>query len=80
MNLAAAEGHPAQVMDMSFANQALALEYLVNNHAKLKPQVYDVPVAVDVEIATLKLKALKVGIDILTPKQRKYLGSWQAGT
>ncbi len=80
VNLAAAEGHPASVMDMSFANQALALEYLVKSKGKLKPQVYDVPMEVDEQIAQLKLKALRVGIDTLTPKQRKYLGSWQAGT
>lgn len=80
VNLAAAEGHPAAVMDMSFANQALALEYLVKNRGKLAPKVYDVPQEVDEEIAHLKLKALKVGIDTLTPKQRKYLGSWQVGT
>lgn len=80
VNLAAAEGHPPAVMDMSFANQALALEYLVKNRGKLKPQVYDVPPEVDEQIAQLKLRALKVAIDTLTPKQRKYLGSWQAGT
>lgn len=80
VNLAAAEGHPAAVMDMSFANQALALEYLVKNRGKLAPKVYDVPPELDAEIAQLKLKALKVGIDTLSLKQRKYLASWQVGT
>ena len=80
VNLAAAEGHPASVMDMSFANQALALEYLVQNHQVLKPGVYTVPPEIDLTIAELKLKALGVGYDVLTPKQRKYLEGWKFGT
>lgn len=80
VNLGAAEGHPSSVMDMSFANQALALEYLVKHHAELKPKVYEVPEELDTEIAHLKLKSLKVGIDTLTPKQRRYLAAWQEGT
>jgi adenosylhomocysteinase len=80
INLAAAEGHPASVMDMSFANQALAAEYVVDNHAKLKRKVYSVPADVDAEIARLKLKALGIGIDTLTPEQVKYLSSWEMGT
>ena len=80
VNLGAAEGHPSSVMDLSFANQALALEYLVKHHTELKPKVYDVPEEIDKEIAHLKLKSLKVGIDTLTPKQRRYLAAWQAGT
>lgn len=80
VNLSAAEGHPPTVMDMSFANQALALEYLVKNQGKLKPDVYDVPRELDKEIASLKLKSLGVSLDRLTPRQGKYLTSWQAGT
>ncbi len=80
INLAAAEGHPASVMDMSFANQALAAEYLVKNARKLDKKVYSVPVDIDREIARLKLKAMGVGIDILTAEQEKYLASWQEGT
>ncbi|SRR5581483_4951319 len=80
INLAAAEGHPAVVMDMSFANQALSAEYVVKNHAKLKKQVYMVPKHIDDEIARLKLKAMGVKIDTLTPRQRKYLNSWEEGT
>jgi len=80
VNLAAAEGHPACVMDMSFANQALAAEFIVKNHAKLEKRVYAVPREIDREIARLKLKAMGVEIDTLTPIQRKYLASWQMGT
>ena len=80
INLAAAEGHPASVMDMSFANQALALEYLVKNRGKLTPGVYSVPVNIDENVAALKLKSLGVTIDVLTPEQQKYLSSWQEGT
>jgi len=79
INLAAAEGHPASVMDMSFANQALSLEHLVKCRG-LTPGVYPVPENIDKEVARLKLKALKVGIDTLTPQQSKYLQSWQEGT
>jgi adenosylhomocysteinase len=80
INLAAAEGHPASVMDMSFANQALAAEYVVRNHRSLRPKVYPVPEDIDNEIARLKLKALGVGIDSLTKEQEHYLSSWEMGT
>ncbi|MFH1791467.1 MAG: adenosylhomocysteinase [Candidatus Omnitrophota bacterium] len=80
INLVAAEGHPANVMDMSFANQALASEYLVNNASRLKRRVYTIPKPVDMEIARLKLKALGVKIDKLTEEQKRYLDSWQLGT
>lgn len=80
INLAAAEGHPASVMDMSFANQALATEFLVKNKGKLEPKVYTLPSNIDDEIASLKLKALGVSIDKLTKEQVEYLSSWQHGT
>ena len=80
INLASAEGHPASVMDMSFANQALSLEYLSKNADKLKKQVYSVPEEIDQKIADLKLKAMGVSIDTLSAQQVKYLGSWQEGT
>jgi adenosylhomocysteinase len=80
VNLAAAEGHPATVMDMSFANQALCLEHLVKNKGKLKTKVYPVPEAIDKQVARLKLKSLGVSIDTLTPEQKKYLASWEQGT
>jgi adenosylhomocysteinase len=80
INLAAAEGHPASVMDMSFANQALGIEYLLTRARDLKPNVYPIPVALDQEIARLKLEALGVHIDTLTPEQSAYLASWQQGT
>jgi adenosylhomocysteinase len=80
INLAAAEGHPASVMDMSFANQALASEYAVKNKGKLERKVYRVPLAIDHEIARLKLASMGVTIDTLTEEQRKYLESWQMGT
>jgi adenosylhomocysteinase len=80
VNLAAAEGHPSAVMDMSFANQSLAAEYMVKNHASLKHAVYSVPEEIDHEIARLKLAAMKVGIDILTPEQESYLNEWRMGT
>jgi adenosylhomocysteinase len=80
INLAAAEGHPAAVMDMSFANQALGIEYLLTRARELKPNVYPIPVALDQEIARLKLEALGVHIDTLTPEQSAYLASWQQGT
>jgi len=80
INLAAAEGHPASVMDMSFANQALGVEYLLQNAAELKKKVYPVPEVIDREIARLKLKAMGILIDTLTPEQKKYLASWQEGT
>lgn len=80
VNLSAAEGHPASVMDMSFANQALAAEYIVGRAAELERRVYDVPAEIDKEIARLKLAALNVTIDVLTPEQEKYLASWDIGT
>ena len=80
VNLAAAEGHPAAVMDMSFANQALAAEYGAKNHASLSAQVYTVPPEIDREVARLKLEAIGVKIDEMTPEQAKYVSSWQEGT
>jgi adenosylhomocysteinase len=80
INLASAEGHPASVMDMSFANQALAVEYIVKNAGKLEKKVYAVPEEIDKEIARLKLDAMGVKIDVLTPEQSAYLNSWQEGT
>ncbi|MDP9329268.1 MAG: adenosylhomocysteinase [Actinomycetota bacterium] len=80
VNLAAAEGHPAAVMDMSFANQALAVEWVVQNHASLDPKVYPVPVEIDKEVARLKLHAMGVEIDTLTAEQDHYLHSWEQGT
>jgi adenosylhomocysteinase len=80
INLAAAEGHPASVMDMSFANQALSVEYLVKNKGKLKPGVHLLPPEVDVEIAGLKLHSLGIAIDTLTSEQLEYLSSWETGT
>ncbi|MGE5620661.1 MAG: adenosylhomocysteinase [Sphingomonadaceae bacterium] len=80
INLAAAEGHPAAVMDMSFANQALGAEYIARHGAELEKKVYDVPVEIDREIARLKLKSMGVSIDVLTPEQTKYLASWESGT
>jgi adenosylhomocysteinase len=80
VNLAAAEGHPAAVMDMSFANQALSVEWVVKNHATLEKRVYPVPTEIDKEVARLKLRALDVEIDTLTAEQDAYLHSWQQGT
>jgi len=80
INLAAAEGHPSSVMDMSFANQALSSEYLVQNSDKLEPLVYSVPENIDKEIARLKLASMGIAIDTLTPEQEKYLKSWEMGT
>ena len=80
INLAAAEGHPASVMDMSFANQALCLEHMVKNRGKLEPKVYSVPEEIDKQVARLKLRALDVDIDSLTPEQKEYLTSWEEGT
>jgi adenosylhomocysteinase len=80
INLAAAEGHPASVMDMSFANQALCMEYMVKNRGKLEKKVYGVPVEIDKEVARLKLDAMGINIDTLTPEQADYLGSWREGT
>lgn len=80
VNLASAEGHPASVMDMSFANQALCAEYILKNHDKLQKDVYRVPESIDRQIAHLKLKSMGVEIDSLTPEQVKYLSSWEVGT
>jgi adenosylhomocysteinase len=80
INLAAAEGHPAMVMDMSFANQSLCAEYVVKNRGKLKPGVYGVPEDIDSYVSRLKLDALNVDIDVLTDKQKEYLASWKMGT
>ena len=80
INLAAAEGHPASVMDMSFANQALSLEYLMKNYTTLEKKVYGVPESIDKQIAFLKLNGMNIVIDTLTPEQEKYLNSWEEGT
>jgi adenosylhomocysteinase len=80
VNLASAEGHPSGVMDMSFANQALCVEYIVKNKDKLEKRVYPVPEEIDKEVARLKLKAMGIKIDTLTPEQEKYLSSWEEGT
>lgn len=80
VNLAAGEGHPASVMDMSFANQAMAAAHLAKNHRKLEKHVYDVPVEIDEQVAKLKLSSMGVEIDVLTPEQVKYMASWSEGT
>jgi adenosylhomocysteinase len=80
VNLAAAEGHPAAVMDMSFANQALSVEWIVRSADNLAPDVYPVPPEIDREVARLKLAAMKTEIDQLTEEQEAYLGSWEHGT
>ena len=80
INLAAAEGHPANVMDMSFANQALCLEYMVKNKERLEPKVYPVPEEIDRQVARLKLNSMGIDIDSLTPEQKEYLTSWEQGT
>jgi len=80
INLAAAEGHPAAVMDMSFANQAMCAEYMARNAGKLEPRVYDVPDDIDAEVARLKLRSMGVAIDTLTDEQKRYLTSWEEGT
>jgi adenosylhomocysteinase len=80
INLASAEGHPASVMDMSFANQALSVEYLVKSHAQLKNQVYPVPADIDQQVARLKLKSMHYEADTLTAEQTSYLNSWAEGT
>lgn len=77
VNLVAAEGHPSEVMDMSFANQALSIEYLVKHRGELKPKVYEVPLEIDYEVANLKLKSMGIEIDVLTEEQKKYLASWK---
>ena len=78
--MAAAEGHPACVMDMSFANQALSVEYLFSDSGTLRPDVYPVPEAIDKNIGLLKLGTMGISIDSLTEKQEKYLNSWESGT
>ena len=80
VNLSAAEGHPAAVMDMSFANQALAVEWVVKERDTLEPRVYEVPVQIDKDVARLKLRAMGVEIDTLTEEQERYLHSWEQGT
>jgi adenosylhomocysteinase len=80
VNLGAAEGHPAAVMDMSFANQALSAEYVAKHHAELEPRVYVVPEAIDAEVARLKLAAMGITLDAMTPEQLEYVSSWQHGT
>jgi adenosylhomocysteinase len=80
VNLSSAEGHPSGVMDMSFANQSLAAEFLTKKSKTLSKQVYPVPPAIDEQIARLKLKAMGVKIDKLTKEQKKYLTSWDVGT
>ena len=80
INLAAAEGHPPSVMDMSFANQALAAEYVARNHKKLAKQVYSMPRELDQNVALVKLESMGISIDTLTEEQRKYLTSWEMGT
>ncbi|MFI5261714.1 MAG: adenosylhomocysteinase [Candidatus Limnocylindrales bacterium] len=80
VNLGAAEGHPAAVMDMSFANQALSAEWVVGHHAELEHRVYDVPTGIDREVARLKLAALGIELDAMTPEQQHYISSWQSGT
>jgi adenosylhomocysteinase len=80
INLAAAEGHPSAVMDMSFANQALSVEFLVKNQDKLEPGVYNVPRETDEEVGRLKLQAMGIQIDTLTPEQKRYQESWEEGT
>ncbi len=80
INLAAAEGHPSSVMDMSFANQSLSAEYMVNNYKNLEKRVYPVPAVIDNNIARLKLKSMGVAIDELTEQQKRYLADWKSGT
>jgi len=80
INLAAAEGHPASVMDMSFADQALSCEYMVKNHSTLEKKVYTVPAELDKRVAKLKLESMGIKIDRLTPEQEEYLASWNEGT
>ncbi|RLE72367.1 MAG: adenosylhomocysteinase, partial [Thermoprotei archaeon] len=80
VNLAAAEGHPSEVMDMSFANQAMALLYLIKNRNKLRKKVYRLPISIDRRIAKLKLETLGIKIEKLTKEQKEYLKSWEIGT
>ena len=80
INLASAEGHPANVMDMSFANQALSVEYIVKEYKRLEKEVYSVPKYIDENIANLKLGSMGIKIEKLTSRQKKYLSSWEEGT
>jgi adenosylhomocysteinase len=80
VNLATAEGHPSAVMDLSFAGQAKAVEFIVKNHRKLKKQIYNLPAEAEQEIARLKLEAMGLAIDKLTPLQQQYMSSWESGT
>ena len=80
INLTAAEGHPSAVMDMSFANQALGVEYIIKNKGKLSPKVYGVPKETDQEVGRLKLESMGIQIDTLTQEQQKYQDSWEEGT
>jgi len=80
INLAAAEGHPAMVMDMSFANQALGVEYLLRHSRTMERKVYAIPAEIDRRIAQIKLASMGIRIDALTPEQKKYLASWEMGT
>ena len=80
VNLGAAEGHPADVMDMSFSNQALAAEYLALNRDDLEPKIYTLPTEIDAEVARIKLEHLGGGLDTLTQEQMDYLSGWQEGT
>jgi adenosylhomocysteinase len=80
MNLAAGQGHPAEIMDMSFAVQALTIEYLVKNHKKMENKVYTVPAEIDTIIAEHKLKTMGVSIDTLSNEQREYISGWEEGT
>ena len=80
VNLVCAEGHPASVMDMSFANQALGMEYVVKNRSRLENKMYSLPIEVDMEIARLKLDSMGIKIDTLTQEQNNYLNSWEYGT
>ena len=80
INLTAAEGHPSAVMDMSFANQALCVEYVVKNQGKLSPSVHSVPKETDEEVGRLKLASMGISIDKLTPEQQNYQESWEEGT
>jgi adenosylhomocysteinase len=80
INLAAAEGHPASVMDMSFAVQALTTEWAIKEHETLLPKVYNVPAQIDDKVSRVKLAAMGVRLETLTPEQKKYLASWEMGT
>jgi adenosylhomocysteinase len=80
VNLSAAEGHPSAVMDMSFANQAMAAEYMAKNYKEMPVGVYDVPREMDDQVASMKLHAMGIKMDTLTPEQAKYLAGWEMGT